>query len=87
ALSLTLGDVDLEEAVMTVRETKFHKTRLVPLGSELHQAVVRYATWRKEGGHAQDITAPLFVGRRGERLLIGSVEEASRSLPLSAISP
>ncbi len=80
ALSLMLGDVDLDEALLTVRETKFHKTRLVPLGPELHQAVVRYATWRKERGHAQDITAPLFVGRRGERLLIGSVEEAFRCL-------
>lgn len=80
ALSLTLGDVDLEEAVMTVRETKFHKTRLVPLGSELHQAMVRYATWRKERGHAQDIGASFFVGRSGEKLLIGSVEEAFRCL-------
>ena len=80
ALSLTLGDVDLEEAVMTIRETKFHKTRLVPLGPELHQAMARYATWRKKRGHAQDIGAPLFVGRRGERLLIGSVEKAFRCL-------
>ena len=84
ALSLTLGDVDLEEAVMTVRETKFHKTRLVPLGPELHQAMVRYATWRKARGQAQDNGALFFVGRRGERLLIGSTEEAFRSLRIHA---
>jgi integrase/recombinase XerD len=80
ALSLTLGDVDLEDAVLTVRETKFHKTRLVPLGPELHQAMVQYATWRKERGHAQDSSAPFFVGRGGEKLLIGSVEKAFRCL-------
>jgi integrase/recombinase XerD len=80
ALSLTLGDVELAEAVMTVRETKFHKTRLVPLGPELHQALVQYATWRKARDQAQDIDAPFFAGPRGERLLIGSVEEAFRCL-------
>ena len=80
ALSLTLGDVELTEAVMTVRETKFHKTRLVPLGPELHQALVQYATWKKARDQAQDSDAPFFAGRRGERLLIGSVEEAFRCL-------
>src|SRR5258708_6002318 len=80
ALSLTLGDVELTEAVMTVRETKFHKTRLVPLGSELRQALVQYATWRKGRDQAQDSDAPFFAGRRSERLLIGSVEEAFRCL-------
>ena len=80
ALSLTLGDVDLEDAVLTVRETKFHKTRLVPIGPELHQALVQYATWRKARDQAQDSDAPFFAGRRGERLLIGSVEEAFRCL-------
>jgi site-specific recombinase XerD len=29
ALSLTLADVDLREAVLTIRDTKFYKTRLV----------------------------------------------------------
>ena len=30
ALSLNLADVDLEEAVIVIRDTKFYKTRLVP---------------------------------------------------------
>jgi integrase/recombinase XerD len=80
ALSLTLGDVELTEAVMTVRETKFHKTRLVPLGPGLHKTLVQYATWRKARDQAQDRDAPFFVGRGRERLLIGSVEEAFRCL-------
>ena len=31
ARRLTIGDVDLEEAVLTVRDTKFFKNRLVPV--------------------------------------------------------
>jgi len=84
ALSLTLGDVDWEDAVMMIRETKFHKTRLVPLGPELHQAMVQYATWRKERGHSQDSGALLFVGSWGDKLLIGSVEKAFRCLRTQA---
>lgn len=32
ALALTVGDVDLTSGLLTVRESKFYKTRLVPLG-------------------------------------------------------
>ena len=35
ALALDLTDVDLEAAMLTIRDTKFHKTRLVPLGTDL----------------------------------------------------
>jgi integrase/recombinase XerD len=43
ALSLNLEDVDLQEAVLMIRDTKFYKTRLVPLGSELNDAMAEYA--------------------------------------------
>jgi len=32
ALSLTLADVDLPAGILTIRESKFYKTRLVPMG-------------------------------------------------------
>jgi site-specific recombinase XerD len=35
AVALTLGDVDLPETLITVRNTKFNKTRVVPLGPAL----------------------------------------------------
>ena len=35
ALSLTLQDVDLENRVLMVRDSKFFKTRLVPIGPRL----------------------------------------------------
>ncbi len=39
ALGLTLADVDLAAALLIIRETKFHKTRMVPLGADLHQVL------------------------------------------------
>lgn len=35
ALGLTMRDVDLEQRIVTVRNTKFYKTRLVPIGPKL----------------------------------------------------
>jgi len=35
ALALTLRDVDLTERIITVSNTKFFKTRLVPIGPRL----------------------------------------------------
>jgi integrase/recombinase XerD len=46
ALSLTLQDVDLENQVLTVRDTKFFKTRLVPIGSRLAMVLADYLSRR-----------------------------------------
>lgn len=46
-LSLTLSDVDLHQSLLTIRDTKFYKSRLVPLGCDLNKAMLRYAGQRK----------------------------------------
>ncbi len=48
ALSLTLQDVDLERRVLTVRDTKFFKTRLVPIGPALTTALTDYLSRRRQ---------------------------------------
>ena len=80
AVALTLQDVDLDAAVVTIRNTKFHKTRLAPLGLKLNQAMAQYAAQRKEAGHSQSADAPFFVLRRGGALSIHIVREAFRRL-------
>ena len=54
AIRLTLDDADLADAVLTVRNTKFHKTRLVPVGPQLVVALRAYV--------AQRIARPLPEG-------------------------
>jgi len=80
ALSLNLADVDLEEAVLVIRDTKFFKTRLVPLGCDLNGAMIKYAAQRKRYGHSQSKTAPFFVTRLGARIPIHLIERAFRRL-------
>lgn len=74
AISLTLGDVDLSQALITIRETKFHKTRLVPLGPQLVQALSKYAAQRIQGGHAGHPDAPFFITRSWEAINQHTIE-------------
>lgn len=46
ALSLTLQDVDLAECLLTVRNTKFFKTRWVPIGPRLTTVLTDYRSRR-----------------------------------------
>ena len=48
ARSLTIDDVDLSAAVLTVRDTKFYKSRLVPVGPQLAERLRSYAALRAE---------------------------------------
>ncbi len=54
ALSLTLRDVDLSAAVITVRQGKFFKSRQLPIGPKLTRELTEYASVRR---HRQPLPA------------------------------
>ncbi len=76
ALALTLQDLDLREAVLRIRKTKFHKARLVPLQESTCAALRQYLLTRAERGHPTHGDAPLFVNGDGKRLPYTSVRQA-----------
>jgi integrase/recombinase XerD len=43
AIDLNFADVDLQEGILCIRDSKFYKTRLVPLGEDLKRVLSRYA--------------------------------------------
>ncbi len=80
ALHLTLADVDLPAALVTIRDTKFYKTRLVPLGPDLCGAMRHYAEQRQNGHAPQAAEAAFFVNRKGRPLRGGTVRQAFAQL-------
>jgi integrase/recombinase XerD len=80
ALSLRMDDVDLSQAVLLIRETKFYKSRLVPIGSQLQQAMKKFAETRRGAGHSEMPDAPFFIGRTGDQLTIPTVQQSFRQL-------
>ncbi len=80
ATRLTLADVDLAEDVLTIRATKFYKSRLVPIGPQLATALANYMPLRRRGGLVQDETSFLVANRDGTRLASSTVQTAFDAL-------
>lgn len=70
ALCLRLTDVDLETGVLTIRDAKFHKDRLVPITEDLLQ---RSRDYVKLVHRYSNPDAAFFVGRPGHPLTAGNV--------------
>jgi integrase len=68
AIGLQRDDVDLEEGVLTIRQTKFGKSRLIPLHPTTRAALRSYA--ERRDAHLGSRCGPhFFVAERGGRLL------------------
>lgn len=80
ATGLTLADVDLAEDVLTIRATKFYKSRLVPIGPQLATVLANYMPLRRRGGLAQGETSFLLANRDGTRLASSTVQAAFDTL-------
>jgi site-specific recombinase XerD len=74
ALALTFADVDLDAAVLTVRESKFFKSRLVPLGSNLTQQMRAYSNWRSANWRCRAEDTPFFCNRYGQRICLNTLQ-------------
>lgn len=64
ALKLQVVDVDLQRATITVRATKFHKSRCLPLHASVVQALAAYREVRDRHADPDD-HAPFFVSHTG----------------------
>ena len=67
AHALTLNDVDLEGAILTIRSTKFGKSRLVPLHASTVDVLAGYLR-RRQAFRAARLTDHVFVNDRGAPL-------------------
>jgi integrase/recombinase XerD len=83
ALSLTLADVDLSVGVLTIRESKFYKTRLVPMSPDLTRVLETYVAWRAKE-HSAEANAALFLTRNGAPLARYTTENVFRRLRIRA---
>jgi site-specific recombinase XerD len=77
ALSLKVADVDLDQAVLCVRESKFYKTRLVPIGMDLTFVLAQYVGGRSVGYFDQP-DAPFLRLRSGNKVSHSVAQSAFR---------
>jgi integrase/recombinase XerD len=80
ALRLNLEDVDTDNAVLHIRESKFFKSRLVPLTLSSAAALEAYRRLRAEYGHDQRPSAPFFINEHARRCSYSMVGSTFRVL-------
>jgi site-specific recombinase XerD len=70
AIRLQHRDVDLNDAILTVRETKFYNTRLVPVSSDLTGVLRAYfeRKWKEHGTSTSTSFLATYDGRPVTRL-------------------
>lgn len=68
ARRLTVADVDLDSAVLAVNDTKFYKSRLVPVGANLAGVLRRYAAIRKQRPLPEGSASAFLACRDGSPL-------------------
>jgi site-specific recombinase XerD len=72
ALKLEQADVDLCEGILTIRQTKFGKTRLIPLHTSTRDVVADYA--RRRDRFLRSASSPCFLlNDHGRRLDLSAV--------------
>ncbi|MBI3264190.1 MAG: tyrosine-type recombinase/integrase [Acidobacteria bacterium] len=76
ALRLRDCDVDLRDRLLTIWESKFFKSRLVPVGTELCRALSQYQTDRARLPRAEGDRSVFFATRRGRAISLGRLEHA-----------
>lgn len=81
AIALDLTDIDHEREVLLIRESKFGKSRLVPLQTDSMTALGEYVQARTCVRRARREPS-LFVGRTGKRLIYQVVGDTFRQLLL-----
>lgn len=74
AIGLDRHDVDLEAGILTIRRTKFGKTRLVPVHRSTTQALRGYGQLR-DRVHPSPRTSSFLVAEAGARLVKNTVED------------
>jgi site-specific recombinase XerD len=80
ALNLTMRDVDLASTVLTVRNTKFYKSRLVPITSQLANAMRAYAERRSRRPLPEGMESAFFANRDGTQVRKHNVDHAFKRL-------
>ena len=80
ACNLQLQDVDLEAEVLTIRNAKFGKTRLVSVHASTCKVLAEYIARRERHWVGRPVSSYLFVSSWGNRLGNGQIHRAFYAL-------
>lgn len=80
ALQLNVDDVDVEQALLLIREAKFYKSRWIPLSPSVATCLGRHLDERVASGFPADADSAVFINCYGRRYSYSTVSKTFRTL-------
>jgi len=73
-LSITLNDIDMDNQVITIQQSKFYKSRLLPFNQQVKKIIKTYLQWRIKRKQPQSPDAYLFISKNDQLLNLCTIE-------------
>ena len=73
-LSVTLNDIDMDNQVITIQQSKFYKSRLLPFNQQVKKIIKTYLQWRIKQKQPQSADAYLFISKNNQPLNHWTIE-------------
>jgi len=80
ALRLSITEVDLTHSLLTIHDSKFFKSRLIPISSHLTEVLRDYARWRAATHPSASADGHFFITRQGRAILKHTMEGTFKRL-------
>ena len=78
-INLHVNDVDIADGIVYIRETKFYKSRMIPIGDQVLSIIKQYVSWRANA--VRKITSTdnhLFLDKKGQPVKLSALQQAFR---------
>lgn len=83
-VNLKIEDIDTINGIIYVRETKFFKSRLIPISESSTQALIKYRKKRKKFGYSEEPGTPFFFNNRGKPCITATAPRTIKMLMIRA---
>jgi len=77
---LKIEDIDTDNGILTIRQTKFFKSRMIPLLPSTTQKLSAYIKQRSRCGYNTTPTSSVFINNRGKPCTISTTPRTLRTL-------
>lgn len=81
---LKIEDIDSDNGILTIRQTKFFKSRMIPLLPSTTQRLIDYLELRLRYGYDNTPTDSVFINNRGKPCTLSTTPKTLRTLMIRA---
>ena len=83
-VNLKIEDIDTTNGIIYIKQTKFFKSRLIPLSESSIQAIIQYKRKRATFCYSEEPGTPIFFNNRGKPCITATVPREIKALMIKA---